>query len=75
MDLDNKVINPNYKGDYVMPQKPYFVIKKYDVQYPELRVNNFEKKNVNNTRISNNSDYISINVNDTYIHTSICNLW
>ncbi len=66
MDLDNKVINPNFKGDYVMPQRPYFVIKKYDVQYPELRVNNFEKKNVNNTRISNNSDYISINVNDSY---------
>ena len=53
VDLDNKIINPNNNGDYILPQKPYFIIRKYDVQYPELRINN------------TNNNYISINVNDS----------
>ena len=54
VDLENKTINPNYNGDYILPQRPYFIIKKYDVQYPELRINN-----------TNNNNYISIDVNDS----------
>ena len=57
IDLDNKIIYPNINGDYILPQKPYFIIQKYDVLYPELRINNLEEKNSNN--------YISINVNDS----------
>ena len=59
VDLDNKIINPNHNGDYILPQKPYFIIRKYDVQFPEIRINSYKNSNCN----SNN--YISINVNDS----------
>ena len=77
IDLDDKIINPNYNGDYNLPQKPYFTIRKYDVQYPELRVNNLHENNktkydklyINNTlkknKESKNQNYISIDVNDS----------
>ena len=77
IDLNNKIINPNYNGDYNLPQKPYFTIKKYDVQYPELRVNNLHENNktkfgklyINNDLNKNtenkNKNYISIDVNDS----------
>ena len=67
LDLDYRIINPNNKGDYILPQKPYFIIRRYDVQYPELRVNNNENenKNIEYNKIGSNSDYISINVNDS----------
>ncbi len=65
VDLENRTINPNHNGDYILPQKPYFIIRRYDVQYPELRVNNNENKNTEYNKISSNSDYISINVNDS----------
>ena len=54
VDLNNKIINPNNNGDYILPQKPYFIIRKYDVLYPELRINN-----------TNSNNYISIDVNDS----------
>ena len=60
IDLDNKIVIPNINGDYILNQKPYFVIKKYNVQYPELRVNNLD--NYNNNKDNN---YISINVNES----------
>ena len=59
VDLDNKIINPSPNGDYTLPQKPYFIIRKYDVQFPEIRINSYKNSNCN----SNN--YISINVNDS----------
>ena len=60
IDLDNKILIPNINGDYILNQKPYFVIKKYNVQYPELRVNNLENYNSNKE-----NNYISINVNES----------
>ena len=77
IDLDNKIINPNYEGDYNLPQKPYFTIRKYDVQYPELRVNNMQDNNkakydklyinndLNKNKESKSKNYISIDVNDS----------
>lgn len=77
IDLDNKIISPNYNGDYNLPQKPYFTIRKYDVQYPELRVNNLHENNktkygklyinndLNKNKESKNKNYISIDVNDS----------
>ena len=67
VDLDNNIISPNYNGDYNLPQKPYFIIRKYDVQYPELRCNDIIEKNDLNYPKSNNhnSNYISIDVNDS----------
>ena len=66
LDLDNRIINPNQNGDYILPQRPYFIIRKYDVQYPELRVINYDNSNTEYYKINNNnSDYISINVNDS----------
>ena len=67
VDLDNNTINPNYNGDYNLPQKPYFIIRKYDVQYPELRCNDIkEKNNLNYQKINTqNNNYISIDVNDS----------
>ena len=77
IDLNNKIINPNYNGDYNLPQKPYFTIRKYDVQYPELRVKNLHENNktkygklyINNDLNKNtenkNKNYISIDVNDS----------
>jgi len=67
VDLDNNIINPNYNGDYNLPQKPYFIIRKYDVQYPELRCNDIKEKNdLNYSKIENqNNNYISIDVNDS----------
>ena len=67
VDLDNNIIHPNYDGDYNLPQKPYFIIRKYDVQYPELRCNDIKEKNdLNYSKINNqNSNYISIDVNDS----------
>ena len=68
VDIDNRIINPNYNGDYNLPQKPYFTIRRYDVQFPELRVNNLiERKNTNFRKINNsyNKNYISIDVNET----------
>ena len=61
IDLDNKIIIPNIYGDYILSEKPCFVVKKYNVQYPELRVNNLENYNNKN----NDNNYISINVNDS----------
>ena len=55
VDLDNKIVTPNHNGDYILPKNPYFIIRKYDVQYPELRVNN--------SNINNKNNYIRINVN------------
>ena len=54
VDLNNKIIDPNNNGDYILPKKPYFIIRKYDVLYPELRINN-----------TNSNNYISIDVNDS----------
>jgi hypothetical protein len=83
IDLDNKIINPNYNGDYNLPQKPYFTIRKYDVQYPELRVNNlhednkikydklYTKNDFNKNKESKNKNYISIDVNDS--NENLCN--
>jgi hypothetical protein len=63
IDLEKKIITPNYNGDYILHQKPYFIIKKYNVQYPELRVNNIQEKKSINYNTDNN--YISINVNES----------
>ena len=67
VDLDNNIIKPNYNGDYNLPQKPYFIIRKYDVQYPELRCNDLkEKMDLNYPKINNqNNNYISIDVNES----------
>jgi hypothetical protein len=67
VDLDNNIIKPNYNGDYNLPQKPYFIIRKYDVQYPELRCNDIkEKMDLNYPKINNqNNNYISIDVNES----------
>ena len=67
VDLDNNIIKPNYNGDYNLPQKPYFIIRKYDVQYPELRCNDIkEKMHLNYPKINNqNNNYISIDVNES----------
>ena len=67
VDLDNNTIKPNYNGDYNLPQKPYFIIRKYDVQYPELRCNDIkEKMDLNYSKINNqNNNYISIDVNES----------
>ena len=67
IDLYNKIVYPNFNGDYVLPLKPYLIIQKYDVLFPELRINNSEEKNnINNLKNKNNNDnYISINVNDS----------
>lgn len=67
VDLDNNIINPNYNGDYNLPQKPYFIIRKYDVQYPELRCNDIKEKNDLDYQIINkqNRNYISIDINDS----------
>ena len=67
VDLDNNTIKPNYNGDYNLPQKPYFIIRKYDVQYPELRCNDIkEKMDLNYPKINNqNNNYISIDVNES----------
>ena len=67
VDLDNNIIKPNYNGDYNLPQKPYFIIRKYDVQYPELRCNDIkEKMDLNYSKINNqNNNYISIDVNES----------
>ena len=83
IDLDNKIINQNFNGDYNLPQKPYFTIRKYDVQYPELRVNNLGENNktkynklynnndLNKNIESKNNNYISIDVNDA--NENLCN--
>ena len=67
VDLDNNIIKSNYNGDYNLPQKPYFIIRKYDVQYPELRCNDIkEKMDLNYPKINNqNNNYISIDVNES----------
>ena len=67
VDLDNNIIKPNYNGDYNLPQKPYFIIRKYDVQYPELRCNDIKEKiDLNYPKINNqNNNYISIDVNES----------
>ena len=57
VDLDNKIVTPNHNGDYILPKNPYFIIRKYDVQFPELRVNN--------SNINNKNNYIRINVNES----------
>lgn len=64
VDLENRAINPDHNGDYILPQKPYFIIRKYDVQYPELRNKNYGK-NINYNKVNRNKNYISINVNDS----------
>ena len=59
VDLDNRIIAPNFNGDYILPNKPYLLIRKYDVQNPELRV-----INNNNEYIFNNTINNDININD-----------
>ena len=59
VDLDDRIIAPNFNGDYILPNKPYLLIRKYDVQNPELRV-----INNNNEYIFNNTINNDININD-----------
>ena len=62
VNLDNKIISPNKKGDYNFPNKPNCIIQKFDVQNPELRVGNTRDINSNkleeekNTRIIGESN-------------------
>ena len=67
VDLYNNIINPNNNGDYNLPQKPYFIIRKYNVQYPELRCNDIKEKNdLNYPKLNNqNNNYYSIDKNDS----------
>lgn len=59
IDLNNRIVNPNINGDYILPNTPYLIIRKYNVQNPELRVINFNGKN-----IDNNNEYINTNMNN-----------
>ena len=53
MDSNNKIITPNNTGDYILPNKPYIIIHKYDVLHPELRVIKSDDKDNNINEIEN----------------------